>query len=180
MRHALPDDGVFVDEVAQLGFAARLAFPVYKPRTFLSPGYQDNLGWGYGTALGVKAIKPGTPVLSIAGDGGFLYQANELATAVRHKLGVVAVVFDNGLFGNVRLIQREQFGNRIIASDLTNPDFRKYAESFGVAAYRAKTARELQQALEKALALGEPALIHVPCGEMPSPWDMILMKRVRG
>jgi acetolactate synthase-1/2/3 large subunit len=128
----------------------------------------------------VKAIKPGTPVLSIAGDGGFLYQANELATAVRHKLGVVAVVFDNGLFGNVRLIQREQFGNRIIASDLTNPDFRKYAESFGVAAYRAKTARELQQALEKALALGEPALIHVPCGEMPSPWDMILMKRVRG
>ncbi len=119
-------------------------------------------------------------MLSIAGDGGFLYQANELATAVRHKLGVVVVVFDNGLYGNVRLIQREQFGNRIIASDLSNPDFRKYAESFGVAAYRAKTARELERTLEKALAAGEPALIHVPCGEMPSPWDMILMKRVRG
>ena len=53
MRNALPDDGILVDEVTQIGFASRLAFPVYA-RTFLSPGYQDNLGWGYGTALGVR------------------------------------------------------------------------------------------------------------------------------
>jgi acetolactate synthase I/II/III large subunit len=180
MRNALPEDGIFVDEVTQIGFASRLAFPVYKTRTYLSPGYQDNLGWGYGTALGVKAAKPATPVLAIAGDGGFLYQASELATAMQHNLAVVAVVFDNGLFGNVRSIQKEQYGGRFISSDLTNPDFVKFAESFGVAAFRARNAVELEKVLDKAFALGKPALVHVPCGEMPSPWDMILMPRVRG
>lgn len=180
IRAALPEDGILVDEVTQIGFASRLVFPVEKPRTFLSPGYQDNLGWGYGTALGAKAARPGTPVVSIAGDGGFMYQVGELATAVQHKLAVTVVVFDNGAFGNVRMLQRENFGNRLIASDLTNPDFVKLAESFGMAAYRAKTAPELESALKRALQSGAPALVHVPCGEMPSPWDMIRMPRVRG
>ena len=180
MRNALPEDGIFVDEVTQLGFASRLAFPVYAPRTYLSPGYQDNLGWGYGTALGVKAALPERPVLAIAGDGGFLYQIGELATAVQHNIAVVLVVFDNGLFGNVRGIQKEQYGNRIIASDLVNPDFAKLAETFGVAAFRATTAAELEKAVSDAFACGGPALVHVPCGEMPSPWDMILMPKVRG
>ncbi len=180
IRAALPADGILVDEVTQIGFASRLAYPVEKPRTFLSPGYQDNLGWGYGTALGAKAARPATPVVAIAGDGGFMYQVGELATAMQHKLAVVVVVFDNGAFGNVRLLQRENFGNRLIASDLRNPDFVKLAESFGMAAFRAKTAAELEGALTKALKLDAPALVHVPCGDMPSPWDMIRMPRVRG
>ena len=79
IRDELPDDGIFVDEVTQIGFAARLALPVYQPRTFLSPGYQDNLGWGFATALGVQDARRDVPVLSISGDGGFLYTANELA-----------------------------------------------------------------------------------------------------
>jgi acetolactate synthase-1/2/3 large subunit len=180
MRRALPEDGVLVDEVTQIGFAARLAFPIDKPRTYLSPGHQDNLGWGYGTALGVKAALPDTPVLATAGDGGLLYQIGELATAAQHGLAVVVVVFDNGLYGNVKLIQRESFGSRFIANELANPDFAKVAESFGVAAYRARNAAELETALNSAFALGKPALVHAPCGEMPSPWDMILMPRVRG
>jgi acetolactate synthase-1/2/3 large subunit len=180
IRDALPDDGILVDEVTQMGFAARLAFPVLQPRTFLSPGYQDNLGWGYGTALGVKAALPDRAVVAISGDGGFLYQVGELATAARHNIGVVAVVFDNASFGNVRLLQETFYGGRVIASDLSSPDFVRLAESFGVAGYRARTARELKRKLEKALAAGGPALIHVPCGTMPSPWDMILMPRIRG
>ena len=86
IRAELPEDGIFVDEVTQIGFAARLALPVYKPRTFLSPGYQDNLGWGYATALGAQDARRDVPVLSINGDGGFMYTANELATAVRHRI----------------------------------------------------------------------------------------------
>lgn len=179
MRRALPDDGMFVDEVTQLGFASRLAFPVYAPRTFHSPGYQDNLGWGYGTALGVQAAMPDRAVLSIAGDGGFMYQAQELATAVLHDLPVVAVVFDNNAFGNVKLLQKERFDSHFIACDLRNPDFCKMAESFGAAAFRAKDAAELERALEKAFALRKPALVHVPCGEMPSPWPMLHMGRAR-
>ena len=180
MRRALPEDGVLVDEVTQLGFAARLAFPVYKPRTYLSPGSQDNLGWGFGTALGVKAALPDRAVLATAGDGGFLYQIGELATAAQHNLGVVVVVFDNGQFGNVKLLQKENFGGRHIAADLVNPDFAAVAENFGVAAHRVDDAAGLERALETAFAAGKPALVHVKCGEMPSPWDMILMPRVRG
>ena len=89
IRAELPEDGIFVDEVTQIGFAARLALPVYKPRTFLSPGYQDNLGWGFATALGVQDAQRDVPVLAISGDGGFLYTANEMATAVRHRIPLV-------------------------------------------------------------------------------------------
>jgi acetolactate synthase-1/2/3 large subunit len=180
IRAALPEDGIFVDEVSQIGFAARVALPVERPRSFLSPGYQDNLGWGFGTALGAKAAMPDRKVLAIAGDGGFMYQVGELATAARHNLAVVVVVFDNAAFGNVRRIQQERYGNRLIASDLKNPDFVRLAESFGIAAFRATDARELEQALHKAFALNAPALVHVPHGDVPSPWDMIMMPKVRG
>ncbi|HZL61868.1 MAG TPA: thiamine pyrophosphate-dependent enzyme [Pseudolabrys sp.] len=180
IRTELPEDGIYVDEVTQIGFAARLAMPVYKPRTFLSPGYQDNLGWGYATALGAQHARPDVPVLSINGDGGFLYTGNELATAMRHRIPLVAVVFADGAFGNVRRIQQEQFGNRLIASDLANPDFVKYAESFGAAGRRARSPAELGAALKAAFAAREPTLIEVPVGPMPSPWEFIHMPRVRG
>ena len=180
IRAALPEDGIYVEEVTQIGFASRLAFPVHAPRTFHSPGYQDTLGWGYGTALGAQAAAPGRKVVLATGDGGFMFQATELATAMRHKLPVVVVVFDDGAFGNVRRIQQQQYGNRLIACDLTNPDFVKFAESFGMQAARAATPDALEAALRKAFASEAPALIHVPVGEMPSPWDMILLPRVRG
>ena len=109
-----------------------------------------------------------------------MFQAAELATAMRHNLPVVVVVFDDGAFGNVRRIQQQRYGNRLIASDLHNPDFVKLAESFGVAAFKATDARQLEEALHKAFALDAPALVHVPHGDVPSPWDMIMMPRVRG
>ena len=180
IRAELPEDGIYVDDVTQIGFAARVAFPVYKPRTFLSPGYQDNLGWGYATALGAQHACAQVPVLSINGDGGFLYTGNELATAMRHRIPLVAVVFADGAFGNVRRIQEEKFGNRLIASDLANPDFVKYAESFGAAGRRARSPAELGVALKAAFAAREPTLIEVPVGPMPSPWEFIHMPRVRG
>jgi acetolactate synthase-1/2/3 large subunit len=180
IRAELPEDGIYVDDVTQIGFAARLAFPVYKPRTFLSPGYQDNLGWGFATALGAQHARPDVPVLSVSGDGGFLYTGNELATAIRHRIPLVAVVFADGAYGNVRRIQEEQFGNRLIASDLANPDFVKYAESFGAAGLRARTPQELGAALRASFATREPTLIEVPVGPLPSPWEFIHMPRVRG
>jgi acetolactate synthase-1/2/3 large subunit len=180
IRAELPEDGILVDEVTQLGFAARLAFPVYKPRTFLSPGFQDNLGWGYATALGAQHARPDVPVLSINGDGGFMYTANEMATAIRHNIPLVAIVFADGHFGNVKRIQEEQFGGRLIANDLANPDFVKFAESFGAAGRRARNPDELGAALRQAIAAREPTLIEVPVGPMPSPWEFIHMPRVRG
>ena len=181
IRAELPENGIFVDEVTQLGFAARLTFPVYKPRTFLSPGYQDNLGWGFATALGAKHARPDVPVVSISGDGGFLFTANELATAMRHRIPLTAIVFNDGAFGNVRRMQQELYGNRLIASDLANPDFVAFAKSFGAAAERAKDPQALRSALRRAFARRDtPTLIEVPVGPMPSPWEFIHMPKIRG
>jgi acetolactate synthase I/II/III large subunit len=181
IRAELPEDGIFVDEVTQMGFAARLLLPVYKPRTFLSPGYQDNLGWGYATALGAQHARADVPVLSIAGDGGFLFTSNELATAICHRIPLTVVVFNDGAFGNVRRTQEEQFGNRLIASDLANPDFVRYAQSFGAEAERARSPQELRAALKRAFKRRDgPTLIEVPVSQMPSPWEFIHMPRVRG
>ena len=180
IQAAMPADALYVDEVTQVGFANRQVYPVEKPLTFFSPGYQDNLGWGPGTALGVKCARPDRPVLAIAGDGGFLYQVGDLATAVLHNIAVVFVVFDNAAYGNVRILQENNFGGRLIACDLKSPDFVKLAESFGVAAFRAETPDELRTAIPRAFALNKPVLIHVPCGPMPSIWNMILLPKVRG
>jgi acetolactate synthase I/II/III large subunit len=181
IRDELPEDGIFVDEVTQIGFAARVAMSVYKPRTFLSPGYQDNLGWGFATALGVQDARRDVPVLSISGDGGFLYTANELATAVRHRIPLTTVVFADGAFGNVRRIQQEHYGNRVIASDLANPDFVRFTESFGAAAERVRTPEALRGALKRAFARRDgPTVIEVPVGPFPTPWPFLHMPRIRG
>jgi len=181
IRAELPEDGIFVDEVTQIGFASRLLFPVYKPRTFLSPGYQDNLGWGFASALGAQHARPDVPVVAVSGDGGFLFTSNELATAMRHRIALTVIVFNDGAFGNVRRIQEESYGNRLIASDLANPDFVRYAQSFGAEAERARDPQELRAALKRAFARRAiPTLIEVPVGPMPSPWEFIMMPRVRG
>ena len=181
IRAELPEDGIFVDEVTQVGFVSRLAFPVYRPRTYLSPGYQDNLGFGFATALGAQHARPDVPVLSITGDGGFLFTASEMATAMRHRIPLVTIVFNDGAFGNVRRIQEERYGNRLIASDLANPDFVAFAESFGVDAMRVNSPDQLPATLRRALAHRDgPTLIEVPVGAMPSPWEFIVMGRVRG
>lgn len=100
---------------------------------------------------------------------------------MRHRISLVAVVFVDGAFGNVRRIQQEQYGNRPIASDLANPDFVRYAESFGAAAERAADPDELRAALRRGFVRRDmPTLIEVPVGPMPSPWEFILMPRVRG
>jgi len=181
MRAELPEDGIYVDEVTQIGFAARLLFPVYKPRTFLSPGYQDNLGWGFATALGAQDARPDVPVMSINGDGGFMFTANELSTAVKHRIPLTAIVFNDGGFGNVRRIQQDLYGERLIACDLANPDFVRFGESFGAAAERAKTPKALRAALKRAFRRRDtPTLIEVPVGAMPNPWKYIFLPRVRG
>ena len=119
IRDVLPRDGFFVEEICQTGFASYYALPVYEPRTFVSCGYQGTLGFGYPTALGVKAGNPSKPVVSIAGDGGFMFGVQELATAAEHGLDVAVVVFDNGAFGNVLRDQKRLFGRRSARSSPT-------------------------------------------------------------
>ena len=179
IRDELPEDGIFVDELTQLGYTGRLTFPVYQPRSFISPGYQGTLGWGVATALGVKVAQPDKKVVAVSGDGGFLFNAQELATAVQFRIPVVIVLVNDNAYGNVRRIQRDQFGNRLIASDLRNPDFQKFVESFGALAMRATTPDELRASLRTAFKADVPTVIEVPAGPMPDPWGTLRPPRNR-
>jgi acetolactate synthase-1/2/3 large subunit len=162
IREELPRDGFLVEELCQAGFASYFAFPVYEPRRFITCGHQGTLGFGFPTALGVKAAHPDTAVVSISGDGGFLFGASELATAVQYGLSVVAIVFNNNAYGNVLLDQRRLFGDdRVLGAELVNPDFAALAETFGAAGFRASDPEELRVALRHALALDRPAVIEV-------------------
>jgi acetolactate synthase-1/2/3 large subunit len=176
IREALPRDGFLVEELSQVGFASHFGWPVYEPRTYVSCGYQGTLGFGFPSALGVKAAHPARAVVSITGDGGFMFALPELATAVQYGIGVVTIVFDNSAFENVRRDQQQRFGGREIGSRLLNPDFHDLARTFGVDAYRVDSPAALRPALQRALASGGPSLIHVqvrPTTEV-SPWPFIL------
>jgi acetolactate synthase-1/2/3 large subunit len=102
-----------------------------------------------------------------------MYNVQELSTAVAHGINVVAIVFNDGAFGNVRRTQRRQFNERVIGSDLVNPDFIRLAESFGVDGRRADGPEALRAQLREALAVDRPALIEVPVGEMPDIWGVL-------
>ncbi len=173
LRSAIPDHGVLVNELTQVGYVAGLAYPVWEPRTFITPGYQGTLGYGFPTALGVQAADPNRPVVSITGDGGFGWALQELATARRYNLGVTTVVFNNNAFANVQRTQIEEFDGRVFGSDLTNPDFLALAEAFGVPGVRAQRPSELAGALAEALTDPGPVLVEVPLGTVPSPWTLI-------
>lgn len=170
IRKALPEDGIFVGEMTQIAYYSNMTFPVYQPRTYLTPGYQGTLGWGFPTSLGVKMGAPDKVVMSINGDGGFGFCLNELATQAYHGIGSITLVFNDGAYGNVRRIQSEEFDGRTIASDLKNPDYVKLAESFGVTGRSTDTPDGLLTHLQEAIKADEPTLIEIQVGVMPHPW----------
>ncbi|NHN54758.1 hypothetical protein G9U51_03045 [Calidifontibacter sp. DB0510] len=172
IRAALPDDGVLVDELTQVGYPSRIAYPVYQPGTYVTPGYQGTLGYGFPTGLGVQAADPDRPVVAITGDGGFGWCLPELATAARYELGLVTVVFVNGSFGNVERIQQDTFG-RTLGVELHNPDFAGLASAYGVRHELVKTPEDLTTVIRAARGTRRPLLVEVPVGDMPSPWDLI-------
>jgi acetolactate synthase-1/2/3 large subunit len=175
IRAVLPRDGFLVEELCQAGFASYFGFDVYEPRTYVTPGYQGTLGFGFPTAIGVKAAMPDKAVVSMTGDGGFMFGMPELASAIQHDIGLVTVVFNNSAFGNVRRDQQERFDSHLIGADLENPDFVRLAESFGAAAYRVHSPAELRPVLAKAIDDDVPAIIDVVIerGSEASPWKYI-------
>lgn len=168
IREELGEEGIFIDELTQVGYAARVNMPVYKPRSFITTGYQGTLGYGLPTGLGVKIAKPNLPVLAIAGDGGFMFTLQSLAAAVQHKISLVTIIFNNNAYGNVRTIQIRDYDERVIATDLVNPDFVKLGEAFGANAFRADDNEQLRQAIRRGFASDLPTIIEVPIGETPS------------
>ena len=181
IRDVLPDDGVIVEDVTQIGFAAHLAYEHRQPRTFLSTGPAGTLGAGVAHGIGAAAALGDRPQVTITGDGGMLFTATELATAVQHDIPTNVLLFDNNAYGNVRRIQSERFGpDRTIASTLRNPEWIAFGESMGVATEKVHDPDELRPALERAFAHGGPSLIVVPISDEPNPWPLMRTSPVRG
>ena len=170
IRNAMPDDGVFISGMTQVGYYSRPYFPVYQPRTFITSSYFGNLGYAYPTALGAKVARPDAAVVAVSGDGGFMFNSQELATAVSHKINAVVIVFNDNAYGNVMRDQRDRFNGRVYGPELHNPDFMKLAEAYGARSARAHNAEELEAKLKEALAIEAPTLLEVPVGPMPYPY----------
>lgn len=179
IREVLPRDAFLVPELSQTGFTSYFGYPVLEPRTYVSEGYQGTLGFGFPTALGVKAANPDRVVVSMTGDGGFMFGVQELATAAQERLGLVTIVFNNCAFGNVLRDQRTNFSNRVIGAALDNPDFMTLAAAFGIEAHRVATPHALRPVLAAAIAAPGPVLIEVEVaqGSEASPWEFIHLQR---
>ena len=161
IREVLPDDGIVVDEVTQLGYIIWYGYPVHQPRRLVTSGFSGTLGYGFPTALGVKVANPDRPVVSVTGDGGFLFGGSDLSTAKQFGINLVTVVVNNASYGNVLRDQQRLYEGRHSGAVLHNPDFQAYARSFGVPAWRVETADAFRGALREALAADSPAMIEV-------------------
>jgi acetolactate synthase-1/2/3 large subunit len=180
IREELPRDGIFVDEVTQVGFVSWYGFPVYEPRQHISAGYQGTLGYGYATALGVMAGNMDKRVIQVSGDGGIMFNIQEISTAVQYQLPLVTIIFNDGRFSNVQRQQKEWFDGRIICSDLHNPDFVKLAESFDAAGFAAHDPESLRSAIRLAFEEKGPSIIDVKVDEFfPPPWPFLMLPQNR-
>jgi acetolactate synthase-1/2/3 large subunit len=168
LRSGTPDDAIVIAGMTQIGYYSRPFWPVYRPRTYLNSSYSGNLGFEYPTALGAKVACPGSPVIAIVGDGGFLFHSQELATAVQHRIHVIAVVFNDNAYGNVARDLDAGWGGSF-GADLVNPDFMKLADAYGVAGLRAAHPTDVGRLVRDAIELDRPVLIEVPVDAMPRP-----------
>jgi acetolactate synthase-1/2/3 large subunit len=168
LRQGIPQDSVVIAGMTQMGYFSRPFFPVYQPRTYITSSYSGNLGFEYPTALGAKVATPNRPVVMISGDGGFLYYAQEMATAVQQGINVVAVVFNDNAYGNVARDLDEHWGGKF-GAELHNPDFVRLAEAYGAVGRRAKEPAEVGKLIADAIQMDRPVLIEVPVGRMARP-----------
>lgn len=179
LRRALPAEAIVTDELSQVGFASWYAFPVYQPRTFISSGFQGNLGSGFPTALGAKVAFPSRPVVAICGDGGFMFGVQELATAAQYGINVIILLFNNNAYANVLRDQMTGFGGRITGAILKNPDFIQLARAFDIPAERVTEPEQLSRVLQLAIGSNRPWLIEikVETNAEASPWRFIQPSR---
>jgi acetolactate synthase-1/2/3 large subunit len=168
LREHTPKDAIFLAGMTQIGYYTRPFWPVYAPRTYLTSSYSGNLGYEYPTALGAKVARPDKPVVAVIGDGGFLYNSQEMSTAVQQGINVVAVIFNDNALGNVARDLDEHWGGKF-GAELHNPDFVRLAEAYGVVGRRAKEPAEVGTLVADAIQMDRPVLIEVPVGRMARP-----------
>ena len=142
-----------------------------QPRTFFTPLDLGGLGFAFPVALGAKLGRPGAPVLAIHGDGGFLMNAQELETAVRHGINVVTLVMNNNCWGSEKAYQKHFYNERYVGADIGNPRYDQFANLFGAQGYYVELADQIGDTMQAALRCGKPAVVEIPIDpdEFPAP-----------
>jgi acetolactate synthase-1/2/3 large subunit len=168
LRAGMPDDALVVADTTTVAYMSHMLLPVFEPRSYFSTSYMGTLGFGYPAALGVKYGRPDRPVVTITGDGGFLFAATEMATAVQHGIHTVTVLFDDGAYGNSNRDQRENYAGKEYGTLLRNPDWVQFAGSFGVEAEVVPQVDRLADAVRAACSADRSVLIVHPMERLPS------------
>lgn len=160
MADRFSEDTIVVADTTIVSAWTGRFLPAHRPRSYLTPDGSTTMGFALPAALGAKIASPERPVVAICGDGGFMFTATELATAVQHAIKIAVIVFNDRGYGWIRFMQDMQYGRRI-QDELVNPDFVKFAESFGVKGIRASSPGELHAALPSALESDSISIIEV-------------------
>jgi acetolactate synthase-1/2/3 large subunit len=160
LRERLPADTIVANGAGNYAsWLSRLyRYPGY--RTQLAP-YNGSMGYGVPAAIAAKAVHPDRTVVSWNGDGCYLMNGQELATAVQYGLAIVFVVIDNGMYGTIRMHQERNYPRRVYGTTLENPDFAALARAYGASGETVKRTEEFAPALERALEAERPALLHL-------------------
>jgi acetolactate synthase-1/2/3 large subunit/sulfoacetaldehyde acetyltransferase len=179
LRRVLPADTIVaLDAGAAPAYGYdRLEFA--RPRTFLTPLDLGGLGFAFPVALGAKLGRPEAPVLAIHGDGGFLMNAQELETAVRHRINVVTLVMNNNCWGSEKAYQKHFYDGRYIGCDIGNPRYDAYAKLFGAEGYYVDHPDQVGDAIKSAFACGKPAIVEIPIDPEEFPTPVAAVKRAK-
>jgi acetolactate synthase-1/2/3 large subunit len=162
LRRELPENAIVFTDASEMALRMQSDFPAYFPRGFFYPSNYIALGWGFPAAVGGAVGQPDRWVVSVSGDGGFTMSLQELSTAVRYRLKLIAIVHNDSAYGAIKNLQRLKHDARYLDTELNNPDFMLLAQAYGLPGRRATNASEFADAIREAVTRDGPSLIEVP------------------
>jgi acetolactate synthase-1/2/3 large subunit len=160
LRQHLPEDVIVCSGAGNFSAWIHRFFRFRRFNSHVGP-ISGSMGYGVPAAVAMKRLYPQRPVICFSGDGDFLMNGQEFATAVQYGLPIVVLVIDNGIYGTIRMHQEREYPGRIVATDLKNPDFAAYARAFGGWGATVEKTGEFADAFKSASASGKPAILHI-------------------
>jgi acetolactate synthase-1/2/3 large subunit len=160
LRGELPTDTFITNGAGNFSGWVHRFYRLRKYATHVAPT-SGTMGYGVPAAVAMKRLYPSRPVICVAGDGDFLMNGQEFATAVQYELPIIVIVVDNGMYGTIRMHQEREYPGRVVATALGNPDFAAYAKAFGGFGVAVDKTTDFARAYAAAAASGKPAIIHL-------------------
>src|SRR5579862_6767571 len=160
LRQHLPEDAILTNGAGNFAAWVNRYYRVRRFGGHLGPN-SGSMGYGVPAAVAMQRLNPGRRVVAVSGDGDFLMNGQEFATAVQYGLPIMVLVCDNGSYGTIRMHQEREYPGRVIATELTNPDFAAYARAFGGFGATVEKTADFGPAFEAAVASGLPSILHI-------------------